>query len=162
MTSQKRIICGSDVVSAHLCALLTSEFMASNGNVKSAGDTNLGIDFPPAFLRNSLESAASRISGLLMGLRNVFGPISGLKDCLQCQQAPFITRELCWPAYGSIAHYSGHFSSKALWLRYPHDVPIFDSFVQRALWVIAKLEESSFQPCNSVRNLSIKPLSSLT
>jgi len=31
-------------------------------------------------------------------------------------------------------------ASKALWLYYPYDVPIFDSFAQRALWVIAKLE----------------------
>lgn len=31
-------------------------------------------------------------------------------------------------------------ASKALWLCYPYDVPIFDSFAQRALWVIAKLE----------------------
>jgi len=31
-------------------------------------------------------------------------------------------------------------ASKALWLCYPYDVPIFDSFTQRALWVIAKLE----------------------
>lgn len=33
-------------------------------------------------------------------------------------------------------------ASKALWLCYPKDVPLFDSFVQRALWVIAKLEDS--------------------
>jgi len=32
-------------------------------------------------------------------------------------------------------------ASKALWLCYPYDVPIFDSFAQRALWVIAKLED---------------------
>lgn len=31
-------------------------------------------------------------------------------------------------------------ASKALWLRYPDAVPIFDSFAQRALWVISKLE----------------------
>jgi hypothetical protein len=31
-------------------------------------------------------------------------------------------------------------ASKALWLCYPYDVPIFDSFARRALWVIAKLE----------------------
>ena len=31
-------------------------------------------------------------------------------------------------------------ASKALWLCYPYDVPMFDSFAQRALWVIAKLE----------------------
>jgi hypothetical protein len=32
-------------------------------------------------------------------------------------------------------------ASKALWLCYPYDVPIFDSFAQRTLWVIAKLED---------------------
>jgi hypothetical protein len=31
-------------------------------------------------------------------------------------------------------------ASKALWLCYPDSVPIFDSFTQRALWVISKLE----------------------
>jgi len=31
-------------------------------------------------------------------------------------------------------------ASKALWLCYPDAVPIFDSFAQRALWVISKLE----------------------
>jgi hypothetical protein len=36
-------------------------------------------------------------------------------------------------------------ASKALWLSYPHDVPIFDSFVQRALWVIAKLEDGGMK-----------------
>lgn len=31
-------------------------------------------------------------------------------------------------------------SSKALWLRYPNDVPMYDSYAQRALWVLAKLQ----------------------
>jgi hypothetical protein len=32
-------------------------------------------------------------------------------------------------------------ASKALWLCYPRSVPIFDGFVQRALWMISKLEK---------------------
>jgi hypothetical protein len=32
-------------------------------------------------------------------------------------------------------------ASKALWLCYPQSVPIFDSFAQRALWIISKLEK---------------------
>jgi len=31
-------------------------------------------------------------------------------------------------------------TSKALWLCYPDKIPIFDSYAQRALWVLAKLE----------------------
>jgi hypothetical protein len=31
-------------------------------------------------------------------------------------------------------------ASKALWLCYPETVPIFDTFAQRTLWVISKLE----------------------
>jgi len=31
-------------------------------------------------------------------------------------------------------------TSKALWLCYPDKIPIFDSYTQRALWVLAKLE----------------------
>jgi len=31
-------------------------------------------------------------------------------------------------------------TSKALWLCYPGQVPMFDSYAQRALWVLAKLE----------------------
>jgi hypothetical protein len=31
-------------------------------------------------------------------------------------------------------------TSKALWLCYPEKVPMFDSYAQRALWVLAKLE----------------------
>ena len=32
-------------------------------------------------------------------------------------------------------------ASKALWLCYPDTVPLYDSFAQRALWVISKLEK---------------------
>jgi hypothetical protein len=32
-------------------------------------------------------------------------------------------------------------ASKALWLKYPKAVPLFDSFAQRALWVLGKLEK---------------------
>ena len=31
-------------------------------------------------------------------------------------------------------------TSKALWLCYPDKIPIFDSYAQRAMWVLAKLE----------------------
>jgi hypothetical protein len=31
-------------------------------------------------------------------------------------------------------------ASKALWLRYPDVVPLFDSFVQRTLWIVSKIE----------------------
>jgi hypothetical protein len=32
-------------------------------------------------------------------------------------------------------------ASKALWLCYPGSVPLYDSYAQRALWVICKLEK---------------------
>jgi hypothetical protein len=31
-------------------------------------------------------------------------------------------------------------ASKALWLRYPESVPLFDSYARRALWIIGKAE----------------------
>jgi hypothetical protein len=31
-------------------------------------------------------------------------------------------------------------TSKALWLRYPNAVPLYDRFAQEALWMISKLE----------------------
>jgi hypothetical protein len=37
-------------------------------------------------------------------------------------------------------------ASKALWLRYPHDVPMFDSFAQRALWITSKIEKDIAPP----------------
>jgi hypothetical protein len=37
-------------------------------------------------------------------------------------------------------------ASKALWLRYPDVVPMFDSFAQRALWVISKIEKDIAPP----------------
>jgi predicted small secreted protein len=37
-------------------------------------------------------------------------------------------------------------ASKALWLRYPDIVPMFDSFAQRALWVISKIEKDIAPP----------------
>lgn len=33
-------------------------------------------------------------------------------------------------------------ASKALWLRYPHDVPLYDCFAQEALWMLSKLESN--------------------
>jgi len=37
-------------------------------------------------------------------------------------------------------------TSKALWLCYPGQVPMFDSYAQRALWVLAKLESKIGAP----------------
>jgi hypothetical protein len=37
-------------------------------------------------------------------------------------------------------------ASKALWLCYPDTVPVFDSYAQRALWVMAKLETGIAAP----------------
>jgi hypothetical protein len=31
-------------------------------------------------------------------------------------------------------------ASKALWLRYPHEVPLYDRFAQEAIWMLSKLE----------------------
>ena len=47
--------------------------------------------------------------------------------------------EVCTRARGEKRDFTS-LASKALWLCYPDSVPIFDSFVQRALWVISKLE----------------------
>jgi hypothetical protein len=44
-------------------------------------------------------------------------------------------------AYGEARNFTS-LASKALWLRYPDAVPLFDSFAQRALWVIAKIDEA--------------------
>jgi hypothetical protein len=46
---------------------------------------------------------------------------------------------VCTRAYGEERDFTS-LASKALWLCYPDSVPIFDSFAQRALWVISKLE----------------------
>jgi hypothetical protein len=45
----------------------------------------------------------------------------------------------CVEAYGKERDFKS-LASKALWLCYPNDVPIFDSFAQRALWVFAKID----------------------
>jgi hypothetical protein len=37
-------------------------------------------------------------------------------------------------------------ASKALWLRYPDVVPMFDSFARRALWIIGKIEKDIAPP----------------
>lgn len=37
-------------------------------------------------------------------------------------------------------------TSKALWLCYPDKIPMFDSYAQRALWVLAKLESGIATP----------------
>lgn len=50
----------------------------------------------------------------------------------------------CCNAYGQQRDIKS-LASKALWLCYPHDVPMFDSFVQRALWAIAKFEDGVIQ-----------------
>jgi hypothetical protein len=46
---------------------------------------------------------------------------------------------VCTRANGANRNFTS-LASKALWLRYPESVPIFDSFTQRALWVVSKLE----------------------
>lgn len=45
----------------------------------------------------------------------------------------------CGDAYGKKRDFAS-LASKALWLRYPNEVPLFDSFAQRALWMLAKIE----------------------
>jgi hypothetical protein len=45
----------------------------------------------------------------------------------------------CCLAFGTDRDFTS-LASKAMWLRYPHSVPLFDSFAQRALWVISKFE----------------------
>lgn len=42
-------------------------------------------------------------------------------------------------AYGRPRNFTS-LASKALWLRYPDSVPLFDSYAQRAIWVISKIE----------------------
>jgi hypothetical protein len=48
----------------------------------------------------------------------------------------------CSAAYGRERDFTS-LASKALWLRYPDIVPMFDSFAQRALWVISKIERDT-------------------
>lgn len=40
-------------------------------------------------------------------------------------------------------------ASKALWLCYPESVPLFDSFAQRALWVICKMDDGITPLCGN-------------
>ena len=51
----------------------------------------------------------------------------------------------CCIAYGRPRDFTS-LASKALWLRYPETVPLFDSFVRRALWVISKIERDIAPP----------------
>src|SRR5579872_6476302 len=46
----------------------------------------------------------------------------------------------CVEAYGKARDFAS-LASKALWLRYPNDVPLYDRFVQRALWMVSKIEQ---------------------
>lgn len=46
--------------------------------------------------------------------------------------------EVCSGASGKPRDFTS-LASKALWLSYPDSVPIYDSFVERALWVLSKL-----------------------
>jgi len=55
--------------------------------------------------------------------------------------------QVCIQAYGEPRDFTS-LASKALWLCYPDYVPIFDSFVRRALWVISKLELNIAPPCD--------------
>jgi hypothetical protein len=56
-------------------------------------------------------------------------------------------REACIAAYGKERNFTS-LASKALWLRYPEDVPLFDSYVKRTLWVLSKLESGIVSPDN--------------
>lgn len=51
----------------------------------------------------------------------------------------------CCIAYGAPRDFTS-LASKALWLRYPDAVPLFDSFARRALWVISKIESDIAPP----------------
>jgi hypothetical protein len=51
----------------------------------------------------------------------------------------------CCIAYGAPRDFTS-LASKALWLRYPDTVPLFDSFAKRALWVISKIESDIAPP----------------
>jgi len=53
----------------------------------------------------------------------------------------------CSIAYGSRREFTS-LASKALWLRYPDTVPLFDSFARRALWVIGKIERDIAPPAH--------------
>lgn len=45
----------------------------------------------------------------------------------------------CSQAYGKDREFTS-LASKALWLRYPNQIPICDGFVEQALWTLSKLE----------------------
>jgi predicted small secreted protein len=53
----------------------------------------------------------------------------------------------CSTAYGRGRDFTS-LAYKALWLRYPDVVPMFDSFAQRALWVISKIEKDIAAPAS--------------
>lgn len=55
-----------------------------------------------------------------------------------CQAHKSLLEE-CVEAYGKERDFTS-LASKALWLCYPDDVPLFDNFARRALWVFAKME----------------------
>jgi hypothetical protein len=64
------------------------------------------------------------------------GRLTTVDDICQAHDS---LKEDCVKAYGKKRDFTS-LASKALWLRYPDDVPIFDSFAQRTLWMFSKLE----------------------
>jgi hypothetical protein len=60
-------------------------------------------------------------------------------DALDIAHCELLSVCACGGGFTSLA-------SKALWLCYPQSVPIFDRFVQRALWMISKLEKDIVTP----------------
>jgi hypothetical protein len=55
-----------------------------------------------------------------------------------CQAHESLMAE-CVEAYGKNRDFTS-LASKALWLCFPEDVPLFDSFARRTLWVVSKLD----------------------
>ena len=62
----------------------------------------------------------------------------------------------CVRAFGKKRDFKS-LASKALWLCYPDDVPIFDSFAQRGLWVLSKMD-SGITPLTDDVLKNIAPL----
>jgi hypothetical protein len=98
-----------------------------------------GIDGPSrlAIATGIVQWADSR--DLRMGL-------AGVDDIVAAHDA---LKQVCINAYGEQRDFTS-LASKALWLCYPASVPIFDSFVQRTLWVISKLEPDIALPHGDV------------
>jgi hypothetical protein len=62
----------------------------------------------------------------------------------------------CEEAYGKERNFKS-LASKALWLCYPDDVPLLDSFAKRALWVLAKMDDG-IKPLTNDALIKLAPL----